>query len=303
LPVNERPTLECLTPVQWKSYEQAGYLVLEERIPPGIIAQCRAEIERFTEEARGLRQSDERLDLEASHTPEHPRLRRIKLPHKLSGVFAQLMRSDLILAPARDLIGPNLRLHTSKLNLKAASFGAPVDWHQDFAFYPHTNDDLLAVGVMLNDVTAENGPLVVFPGSHRGPLFDHHCNGVFAGTIDLQASGLDVSDAVALSAPAGSISLHHARLVHGSDTNRSRLDRSILFYEIVCADAYPVMGAMTPFTSLEEFDQRLLCGEGTIEPRLENVPVRIPLPQPSTQGSIYEIQRAGTGRGLGEDPE
>jgi hypothetical protein len=62
------------------------------------------------------------------------------------------------------------------------------------------------------------------------------------------------------------------------------------------------MGAMTPFPSLEAFDHKLLCGSGTLEPRLEPVPVRIPLPQPSTQGSIYEIQKASATRGFGDKP-
>ena len=199
----------------------------------------------------------------------------------MSSVFDSLLRSDWVLAPVRDLIGPNLRLHGSKINIKAASYGAPVDWHQDFAFYPHTNDDVLAVGVMLDDATSENGPLMVFPGSHRGPVYDHHCDGVFAGTITLSGCGLDVEDAVPLIAPAGSVTLHHARVVHGSDANRSYDDRSILFYEVTASDAFPIMGAMVDFSTLEEYDKKLLCGNGTIEPRLAPVPVRIPLPQPS----------------------
>src|SRR3546814_4689840 len=93
-----------------------------------------------------------------SHRPDAPRVRRIKLPHKLSPVFDGLLRSDWILAPVRDLIGPNLRLHTSKLNMKSAGYGAAVEWHQDWAFYPHTNDDILAVGVIIDDMSEENGP-------------------------------------------------------------------------------------------------------------------------------------------------
>ncbi len=138
--------LECLNPDQVAFYAEHGYLVIERRVPNDIIDRCHAEMERFELEARGLDRSNDRLDLENSHTPERPRIRRVKLPHKLSSVFENLLRSDWILGPVRDLIGPNLRLHTSKLNIKAAQYGAPVDWHQDFAFYPHTNDDVLAVG-------------------------------------------------------------------------------------------------------------------------------------------------------------
>ena len=68
-------------------------------------------------------------------------------PHTTSHVIIRdLMFSDHVLAPARDLIGPDLRLHTTKLNMKSANYGAAIEWHQDFAFYPHTNDDVLAIG-------------------------------------------------------------------------------------------------------------------------------------------------------------
>jgi hypothetical protein len=103
---------------------------------------------------------------------------------------------------------------------------------------------------------------------------------------------LDVKDAVKLTGPAGSISLHHVRAVHGSAPNLSPRDRRMMFYEITAADAFPLRGSMSPFESLEEYDSRLLCGRPTITPRLAEVPVRIPQPQPATQGSIYEIQKA-----------
>lgn len=36
--------------------------------------------------------------------------------------------------------------------------------HQDAAFYSHSNDDVLAVGLLLDDATADNGALTVLPG-------------------------------------------------------------------------------------------------------------------------------------------
>jgi ectoine hydroxylase-related dioxygenase (phytanoyl-CoA dioxygenase family) len=176
--------------------------------------------------------------------------------------------------------------------MKSAGYGAAVEWHQDWAFYPHTNDDILAVGVIIDDMGEENGPLMVFPGSHRGPIHDHHADGVFCGAISLAACGLDMKDAVKLTGPAGSISLHHVRAVHGSAPNRSPRDRRLMFYEITAADAFPINGSMSRFEGLEEYDSRLLCGAPTIEPRLAPVPLRMPQPQPATQGSIYEIQKA-----------
>lgn len=281
---------EVLTPDQIAFYEENGYLVLENRIPDAIMGQIRAEIARFEDEAREMDHSNERIDLEETHSRADPRVRRIKLPHTTSEIMRDLMYSDHVLAPARDLAGPDLRLHTTKLNMKSAGYGAAVEWHQDFAFYPHTNDDVLAIGVLIDDMQSENGPLMVFPGSHKGPIHDHHNDGVFVGAMDLAACGLDMKDAVELKGPAGSISIHHGRIVHGSALNRSDRARRILFYEMMAADAFPVMGAMTNWFGIEDYDTRLLCGNPTLTPRLKDIPMRIPQPQPDNRGSIYEIQ-------------
>lgn len=287
---------EVLTQQQIGDYDRDGYLVLENRIPIDVISAIRGEIRRFEDEARQMTVSNDRIDLEDSHSPEVPRVRRIKLPHQISDVVNDLMRSDHVLAPVRDLLGPDLRLHTTKLNMKSAGYGAAVEWHQDFAFYPHTNDDLLAVGVILDDMVEANGPLMVFPGTHKGPLFDHHADGVFVGAMDLAACGLDPANAVSLTGPAGSISIQHARIVHGSALNTSARDRRLLFVEVMAADAFPVMGSMTKFTDIADYDSRMLCGAPTLTPRLADIPVRIPLPQPPKAGSIYEVQSGASAR-------
>ncbi|WP_298915455.1 phytanoyl-CoA dioxygenase family protein [uncultured Roseobacter sp.] len=282
---------ETLTPDQIAHYQEHGYLVLQNQIPQVWLDRLHAEIARFEEEARGMTASNDRLDLEDSHTPETPRLRRIKLPHLISDVMRELMFSDHILAPARDLIGPDLRLHTTKLNMKSAGYGAAVEWHQDYAFYPHTNDDILAIGVLIDDMAAENGPLMVYPGSHRGPVYDHHVDGVFAGAMLPEENGLNPADAVQLTGPAGSISIHHGRIVHGSALNTSDRARRILFYEMMAADAFPIMGSMTKWDGIKDYDTRMLCGKSTLNPRLKDIPVRIPQPQPDVPISIYEIQK------------
>ena len=98
-------------------------------------------------------------------------------PHMQHRSIAAVMRHEKILEILRQLIGPAIRFDTSKLNMKSPGYGAAVEWHQDWAFYPHTNDDLCAVGVMMDDCGIENGPLLCIPASHRGPIYDHHAEG------------------------------------------------------------------------------------------------------------------------------
>lgn len=290
--------MDVLSRDQKDSYERDGYLVLDRRLSGGQLAALHAEVDRYTAAAAGLTEGTDELDLEDSHRPDAPRVRRIKLPHTHSDVIRDLMYSDTILAPARDLIGPDLRLHTTKLNMKEAGHGAAVEWHQDMAFYPHTNDAVLAIGVLLDDMGAENGPLMVFPGSHRGPIHDHHADGWFVGAIDLARDDFDMADAVPLMGPAGSVSLHHGRIVHGSALNTSTRARRILFYEMMAADAWPILGSMTKFTDFADYDSRMLCGRSR-QPRLADVPVRIPLPAPPLGKTIYEIQKGLPSRAFG----
>src|SRR5215469_77174 len=170
-----------LTEEQKEQYHTQGFLVVEGVLPEAEVAQARAIVEEFVERSRDVTASGSVYDLEPGHSAHDPRVRRLKEPCVLHPIFRRLGQCEAVLARVADLIGPRIRYQTSKLNMKSARFGSPIEWHQDFAFYPHTNDDLLAVGVALDDSTLENGCMLVIPGSHRGPIRDHHQDGVFVG--------------------------------------------------------------------------------------------------------------------------
>jgi ectoine hydroxylase-related dioxygenase (phytanoyl-CoA dioxygenase family) len=197
------------------------------------------------------------------------------------------MRHPKIIAVLQSLWGPDIRFDTAKLNMKCAGFGAPVEWHQDWAFYPHTNDDLAAVGVMFDDMAMENGPLMIIPGSHRGPTYDHHADGVFCGAMDPSNHDVDFSTAIPLLGTAGSITIHHVRAVHGSAPNLSDRDRRLLLFQFRAADAWPLLGFPG---GIEKYNALMVAGEPR-EPRLSPAPVRLPLPPATRQGSLYENQK------------
>jgi phytanoyl-CoA hydroxylase len=275
---------------QFESYRENGYLVVENVLDAQMLDRVRAVTAELVAKAKGLTTHNEIYDLEPSHTPDEPRVRRIKTPHKWHPLFCEIARSPRMAEVLKALLGPSVRLHGTKLNIKSPKYGSPVEWHQDWAFYPHSNDDLLAIGVMLDDVEIENGPLLVMPGTHRvNKVWDHHFEGRFCGAMDPTATpDLDYSKAVACTGKAGSCSFHHVRLVHGSAQNTSERPRHLLLYECAAADAWPLTNLN--FGSLEDFDGRMLFGESTIEPRMEKVPVRMPYPPALAQGSIYENQ-------------
>jgi phytanoyl-CoA hydroxylase len=269
-------------------YREQGYLVVPDVLERETLDTLRRDLAVILEGARTVTSHTDVYDLEPGHRADDPRVRRVKTPHKFFPAFERLTRHPRMLAVLQALLGPGVRLHGSKLNMKSPKYGSPVEWHQDWAFYPHTNDDLLAVGIMLDDATSDNGPLMVVPGSHRGPIFDHHADGYFCGAVDPGAVKDEIARAVPMTGRAGSMSFHHVRLLHGSAQNVSSLPRALLLFEYGAADAWPLLNA----PSIEDFDKRLVAGRGTIEPRVTQVPVRLPLPPARNQGSIYENQTA-----------
>jgi phytanoyl-CoA hydroxylase len=270
-------------------YRDQGYLTVDNLVSSAELAAIRSDLDQVVSEAASVTENNDIYDLEDSHAPDNPRVRRIKEPHKVMPSVNKLMRQPALVSILTRLIGSGVRFQTAKLNMKAAGFGAAVEWHQDWAFYPHTNDNLLAVGVMLDDIDDTNGPMRVIPGSHKAKVHDHHAGGYFCGAIDPVRCDADFNSAVSLKGPAGSVTFHHVRLIHGSALNRSDRSRNFLLYQYTANDAWPLV---QPVTDIAEYDSWIVAGHPTLEPRLDKVPIRLPLPEAPMQGSIYENQRS-----------
>ncbi len=271
---------------QIRFYHDEGYLAVDEVFSAAEVAALRAVTDEFVERSRKVTTGDSVFDLEPSHTPEQPRLRRLHQPSEQHEVYRRALTHPTLLGIVSQLIGPNLRTNGDKLNFKLAGVGSPVEWHQDWAFYPHTNDDLLAVGIALDDSTAENGCLMVLPGSHRGEVFDHHQDGRFAGAVTDEAFRAD--DAVPVPVKVGGVSIHHVRTLHGSAPNRSALPRRLFLIQYCAADAWPLLPGENPW---DEHLASVVHGTTTAQARVTDVPVRLPLPPSVHEGSIYEAQR------------
>jgi ectoine hydroxylase-related dioxygenase (phytanoyl-CoA dioxygenase family) len=269
------------------AYRRDGFVVVPDLLGQQQLTELREIIAELVAAAGAVETHTAVYDLEPGHTPAEPRVRRIKQPHKVHPAFDAVVRSRPVMEVLTELLGPDLRLQGSKLNMKAAWYGSPVEWHQDWAFYPHTNDDMLAIGVMLDDMDLENGPLMVVPGSHKGPIWNHHGeDGRFCGLVDPAEIKAEAANAVALTGRAGTMSFHHVRALHGSAFNTSNRSRNLLLYEVATVDAWPLLGV----ADFDDFNRRLLSGRPTVEPRVTSVPVRLPLPPAARQGSIYENQ-------------
>ncbi|WP_225851033.1 phytanoyl-CoA dioxygenase family protein [Streptomyces sp. HPF1205] len=212
--------------------------------------------------------------------------RRIWAPTKQHSAFERAAAHPELLDHVEALIGPDILFHYSKLHLKAPKVGSLVDWHQDFAYYPHTNTDLVTALVYLDDTTTENSALQAVPGSHHRGLADHYVDGHFRGKV-VGADAPDPALAVAIEAPAGSAVFIHPLLLHYSSPNRSDRYRRAFLPAYRAADAYPIH--FGPHAGHNEPGVKLLRGNVSDTARVEAGAWRLPLAE-RPFGSLFQLQ-------------
>ncbi len=277
-----------LTDEQIDSYRRDGYLALTGVVDSRRIDELRAVTERFVDRSRAISKSDGLFDLDPLHSSQTPTVRRIKNPADNDPLYCWVAFDSPIPDIVAGLLGPDVKFHHSKLNLKGGRIGAPVEWHQDAAFYPHSNDDVLAVGLLLDDATAENGCLVVLPGSHRGPVHEHYDEGGrFTGRMcEGDIGRFDAGKGRLLELPAGSIHIHHYRLIHWSAPNTSPDDRRLLINAYSAADAIP----LSPDPTKTRFFGAMVRGRAALVARRTAGDIRLPPDFSKGYSSIYELQ-------------
>ncbi len=248
-----------LSDQQRESYFENGYLLLEKVVSDEWLERLRAVTGEMIELSRNVTESDATWDLEEGHSNETPRLRRLSSPNDRHSTYWEYASRSLLPDIVADLVGPDVKFHHSKLNFKWAQGGEEVKWHQDIQFWPHTNYTPCTVGTYIYDCGSEQGPLGVIRGSHNGPLYDqYNAEGEWVGCLsDEVTAKLDRSDVVYLDGPAGSLTIHNCRTIHGSKPNASDLSRPLLLNVYSAADAFPY----TPNPLKSKYDQAIVRGK------------------------------------------
>jgi non-haem Fe2+, alpha-ketoglutarate-dependent halogenase len=149
------------------------------------------------------------------------------LRHKTHLLFTwlnDLIRRPSILDAVEDIIGPNILCWGTSFFIKEARTPSFVSWHQDSTYWGLEPPDIVTAWVAISESTLENGAMRVIPGTHIGDQVAHR--DTFARDNMLSrgqeiAVEVDGSQAVDLVLQPGEMSLHHVRLIHGSEPNPS----------------------------------------------------------------------------------
>lgn len=275
-------------------YQEQGYVVIPDLLGETDTRALRALTDKLMDNAIDDAAHRAIFDFEdARECAEHekPVIQRMKKPHRVNPYYFELAKHPEVLGIVRRLIGDAVRLNHSKINVKAARVGSSLEWHQDWAFAPHTNMSTCVASVMIDDAYVENGAMQVLTASHKGPLLRHHdSQDRFVGAIDSLTDELDFTKARPLTGKAGTVAFHHPMTIHGSGLNRSGSPRRILFLEYAAVDAWPLFYHV----DWNEYNSRIVSGEPTSRVRIEANPLT--LPYPSEGSSIYKTQTMASSR-------
>ena len=249
--------LDSLTEESRAAFWRDGFLVVEQALSKAELASLQTEFDAWVAESRShekpwgeIADGRPRFDLEPGHTADRPALRRVNSPTEISPTYDRVMAESRVPALVADLIGPNVKFHHAKINSKLPGAATQVKWHQDFPFTPHSNDDLITALIFVDDVTPENGPLEVLPGSHKGPLYELWHDDRFTGAVDPRTESEMLARAQQCTGPAGSVCFMHTRLLHGSAPNRSQQARTLFICVYSAEDAIPL--SPNPLPSVHE---------------------------------------------------
>ena len=249
---------QILTEQERDYYFANGCVRIQSLISDHWLERIRLASAKLINQSRKVVENDGVFLLETGHSAETPRLKRLVSPVSHHPDFWSFASNSKIVDAVADVVGPNVRFYHSKLNYKWEGGGQSFDWHQDIQAWPHTNYSPVTVGLLLEDTTLDQGPLIAVKGSHKGELYDlydERDNFV----IRIEHSKLDwVTEEMReyMIGPAGTVFLLNCRTIHGSTKNNSNRSRPLLLNVYSAADAFPYVSNPIP----SSFDGAIVRG-------------------------------------------
>ncbi|MFF4711953.1 ectoine hydroxylase [Streptomyces eurythermus] len=228
-----------ITTADLQRYERDGFLAVDQLITPDEVGIYKRELDRLVSDPKV--RADERSIVE----PKSKEIRSVFEVHRISEVFANLVRDPRVVGRARQILGSDVYVHQSRINVKPGFGASGFYWHSDFETW-HAEDGLphmrtVSVSIALTENLDTNGGLMIMPGSHRTFL---GCAGAtpkdnYKKSLQMQDAGTPSDEALTALASehgirlftgkAGSATWFDCNCMHGSGDNITPYPRSNVF--------------------------------------------------------------------------
>ncbi|MFD5933718.1 ectoine hydroxylase [Streptomyces sp. NPDC060333] len=232
-----------------ESFERQGFHPVDQLITPEEVDVYRTELDRLV--ADPAIRADERSIIE----PASDEVRSVFEVHRISKTFAQLAADPRVVGVARQILGSDVYVHQSRINVKPGFGARGFYWHSDFETW-HAEDGLprmrtVSVSIALTPNYPTNGGLMIMPGSHRTFL---GCAGEtpkdnYKRSLQMQDAGIPSQEALSkfseacgirlFTGQAGSATWFDCNAMHGSGDNITPYPRSNVFFVFNSVDNAP----------------------------------------------------------------
>jgi non-heme Fe2+,alpha-ketoglutarate-dependent halogenase len=198
---------KLLTEDQVAAYRRDGYLSPLRAMDPGEMAVLREKYEALCARDGGMLTK-----------------RTNQKPHLLVTWLDELVRHPRILDAVEDVIGPNILCWAGGFFHKPPRSPGFVSWHQDSTYWGLSSPDVVTAWVAFEASTPQAGCMRVIPGTQTRDQVAHRdtfaADNLLSRGQEIQVD-VDAKDAVDLVLQPGEFSLHHVRIIHGSEPNNA----------------------------------------------------------------------------------
>jgi ectoine hydroxylase len=249
-------------------FDQDGFLSVDQLLRPDEVELYRDELERLSHDP--AMRADERTIIER----DSQEVRSIFEVHRISDVFARLVADPRVVGRARQLLGSDVYVHQSRVNVKPAFSGNGFYWHSDFETW-HAEDGMpamraVSISIALTENYVHNGGLMIMPGSHRHfascvgeTPADHYKESLRSQEIGTPDTGTLTTLAEPrgiqlFTGAAGSATMFDCNCMHGSGNNITPFARSNVFIvfnsvENACQEPFSAPAPRPAFIASRDF--------------------------------------------------
>ena len=160
-------------------------------------------------------------------------------------ILEKYVKDNRLVSLTRELLGNPIELQHAKFAAKPKknkTIGG-INWHQDFPFFPHTNYDMVACSIHLDDEEIDSGPLKVIPKSHELCVLSHCTDGKFMYRCTDEKKIYD-DKSTTLKCNAGDVTFHHCLTLHSSEPKKNDRERRLIVFQYRAQDALQLSGAI-----------------------------------------------------------
>jgi hypothetical protein len=225
-PVIPRPTAprtpDHLTEAQVNFFDENGYLILRQQIPPALLARLQAAADAWMEHGQRVTPDDPLFaDFGYKQGPAGRTFYAVGYLHNMGqSASLELLGSPQVLAVVESLSGANFVPTYESMVFKMTGNGAPIHWHQD-ACHPRKYR-IYNYDVYLDTARLGGGSLKVVPKSQHAPV--DVCR--FADNHEWNPPGV-----IEVAMEPGDVLLHDVMVVHGSEPVVGKALRRTIYYE------------------------------------------------------------------------